>query len=750
MSNGIVEQLKGLEREKARLDNLLAPDPDWQVYHGLINASPGRPETELANEIELPVDVADALGTNRLFQARRKILDAIDLLEDLLARPGAYPDALAPRETPPQAGRQEDAADRSPDSVPRREDVIPAEVSGRFGAPDLATAGAGEAFRTKVKVKSPSPPPGTQSQSETSVSPFSAGDDLTRIEGVDRERALQLRTLGMTTFAAVAGWSQADIARIAHELGVGGDIVSQDWVGQAQRLLEIAPADTLAKRDAGTAAESSNGTPDGEAERIDTDSGPDQLSRAVGDKTAPLSAGISAADVNLDAKASRLVSVDRPVEIEPATDAAGAEDSINDESLVPDVVPGAAIATAIGALAVAANDDQPDDLTQIKGINSADCAFLHRQGIVGFATIADWTAADVKRFRVLLGDPKRISREQWIEQAALLGSAKPTAFTLARAMRVPLVPPPPDSPWERRPPIVAEPDATEASPAHTATGEEHDGSAEPTPTQPPSQAVDRSTPQAGTVPTAEIANEVKTANDVVADADRRQAALNERIARLEQTISTIVMPDLKRPPPEFPNRRDTSAPPQSAAPAMQSSPVTPAVSEPDAENDLDIAPVVLPEPPFNVAPEDANSAAPPLGDEPVDEAEVQIIRIERRQPTPSPVVGAQSGASKMPAAADDSIHDGWSPFDLARRLDRYAPEDETDLEAALRFSTEVEEASVQIIRSEKDQTAADVVPDSADRQSPRPNAHKPEPKATPRKRPERRFLSALTGKPSER
>ena len=94
-------------------------------------------------------------------------------------------------------------------------------------APPVATpaglAGAGAA----VAVAADEP------HSETSK----ADDDLTRIKGVGPKLAAILRDEGVTSFAQIAAWSDADINRIDAKLGrFEGRIRRDDWVAQAGHL----------------------------------------------------------------------------------------------------------------------------------------------------------------------------------------------------------------------------------------------------------------------------------------------------------------------------------------------------------------------------------------------------------------------------------------------------------------------------------------------------------------------------------
>lgn len=65
----------------------------------------------------------------------------------------------------------------------------------------------------------------------------SSGDDLTRIKGLGPKLAALLRSLGVTGFAQIAAWSDADIDRIDAQLGTfAGRIRRDNWVDQAKFL----------------------------------------------------------------------------------------------------------------------------------------------------------------------------------------------------------------------------------------------------------------------------------------------------------------------------------------------------------------------------------------------------------------------------------------------------------------------------------------------------------------------------------
>lgn len=64
-----------------------------------------------------------------------------------------------------------------------------------------------------------------------------AADDLTRIKGLGPKLAVLLGELGVTSYAQIAAWSDADVERIDAELGrFKGRITRDQWIEQAKLL----------------------------------------------------------------------------------------------------------------------------------------------------------------------------------------------------------------------------------------------------------------------------------------------------------------------------------------------------------------------------------------------------------------------------------------------------------------------------------------------------------------------------------
>ncbi len=63
------------------------------------------------------------------------------------------------------------------------------------------------------------------------------GDDLTQIKGLGPKLKTQLNGMGVTSFAQIAGWDDAEIDRVDAQLGrFQGRIRRDDWVEQAKLL----------------------------------------------------------------------------------------------------------------------------------------------------------------------------------------------------------------------------------------------------------------------------------------------------------------------------------------------------------------------------------------------------------------------------------------------------------------------------------------------------------------------------------
>ena len=114
---------------------------------------------------------------------------------------------------------------------------------------DVLTPGAAPAARNSLLVDAPPVValPGAEllggigevvsAAAADSAAATGEGDDLTRIKGLGPKLATLLRGLGITRFAQIAAWSDADVARIDPQLGAfQGRIARDNWIEQARYL----------------------------------------------------------------------------------------------------------------------------------------------------------------------------------------------------------------------------------------------------------------------------------------------------------------------------------------------------------------------------------------------------------------------------------------------------------------------------------------------------------------------------------
>jgi predicted flap endonuclease-1-like 5' DNA nuclease len=306
-----------------------------------------------------------------LIAARAQITAALSALE----RASALPEETAPEPEP---------------SLPRR----PAKPLLGDRIVVIERPVGAETFRTKVKLKGGEGPVASERPRPAAALPrtvASEGDNLTRIRGVTPALAAALAAIGVTGFDDIAGWSAATVRDIAGRLDLGRQISQQNWIEQAALLSRAR----------------SRGHPTAETD-------------------APVSAHVSAevsARVVAIASSTAAAGLDKP---EPSARAAASAS----------VAPLAVIATSASVMQApqlpvpivhSSVVLPPDRLTLIAGLKPAFVGALHAGGVNRWSDIARWHSADVATWQQRLGPSARISRDNWIEQAALLNATGTTA-----------------------------------------------------------------------------------------------------------------------------------------------------------------------------------------------------------------------------------------------------------------------------------------------------------------------------------
>ncbi len=711
MKDGIRNQLEGLDVERKRLEVLMASDPSWAAYREQADGQPTA-SVAAAAEIEqgLSADIVESLRSNRLYNAWRNLLVASDSLRELLGpdendRPDAEP------------GENEGTEIGEGDEI---RSSGPAAVSP---TPEPA------AFRTKLVVKSDQQPaesmgelivsPSPSVEPHTPISQFVATNDITQSRP-DNEALMREMS-----------------ALLARRANAKNQLTTQLAVVSCEPTIENCAAE-----------------PEESAALVAVTEEPSQGSEAV--------------------------------------------------------------------------EELPNELTRIRGVDPEDEEALRSIGFASYAQIAHMTAEQVKSLREVLPQSRRLSQEQWIEQAAILATGQPTSFVRrghrnladclveqpsnptwqSQSLPLPLLPQPEQQPetepaGEAQQPVGAEvetkaaklaEDATSApkpdieelvsllaieaarrsapsQPADTAEPASN-LDAVPNPQDAPSTEADTAEPNDDNVSATELVaapnthvpdlDEPVDPNDGVetreadeTDEPAEHVALSDRIERFERSMTQVALPDLRRPQPfeqqvdRLASRTEPSDPPSLPQSIVVEPPELIETADQAAEERPEIADFD-----WQSEPDDATW----------DEAAVEIVKVAPRE-TPPPAIAAGTVEQRTsqndshlngqhlrqdPADEEVRIEADPTPYDLARRMETLARPTYDEDDQFIRFNGEIEEASVQIIRSndgsappsqsEQQSSEQAVGPQSMNRSSPRASDTAPQ-----TNRSARRFLDALTG-----
>ena len=124
--------------------------------------------------------------------------------------------------------------------------VSAAAVAAITGASVDAPAKPAKAKKAEKPAKAAAPKKAEKPAEEKKAEPKKAapkkaaaskdGDDLTQISGVGPVIVKKLHGEGVTTFAQIAAWSDADVEAIEEKLSFKGRVGREDWIAQAKEL----------------------------------------------------------------------------------------------------------------------------------------------------------------------------------------------------------------------------------------------------------------------------------------------------------------------------------------------------------------------------------------------------------------------------------------------------------------------------------------------------------------------------------
>lgn len=104
-------------------------------------------------------------------------------------------------------------------------------VKAAIGAGSVSGAAITASEKTPAKKA-----PAKKAAAPKKAAKTASGDDLKKISGVGPALEAKLHENGVTSYAQIAGWTDADVAEMDEKLSFGGRIERDDWISQAKEL----------------------------------------------------------------------------------------------------------------------------------------------------------------------------------------------------------------------------------------------------------------------------------------------------------------------------------------------------------------------------------------------------------------------------------------------------------------------------------------------------------------------------------
>lgn len=244
--------------------------------------------------------------------------------------------------------------------------------------------------------------------------------DLKLIRGIDDVTERTFNSQGIWRFAEIARWSAKDVAAANRLLAATNRVQRENWIEQATLLAGGGISDYARRRLRGetvgakpSAAAVPSKTPVRQVPAVAVLA---DAVRAPQARATPAASASAAAAAVAAAAASASRGILAQGERRSAPDVSGSR-------------PAAAAATTPVEPPVVAAVDM---LQRIRGIDAAIERALVGAGVRTYGSIAKWTAEDVARFEMLVGEEGRIGRENWIEQAQILAGGGATQYSRQR------------------------------------------------------------------------------------------------------------------------------------------------------------------------------------------------------------------------------------------------------------------------------------------------------------------------------
>lgn len=417
VDRSVTNRLHILERERERLEAVLAEDPHWQA---LCEIQRRAPETDRPPVVS--ADIVAGLNRSEAFATYRRVVKAIAHIQKM-------------------------------------ETVDPPEASTGHGTPQIPTTHQGDKQEAEQQAQPDKP--------KSRLEPDGRVDDLTAIRQIDRRTAKALNELGVFSFKAVADWDRHDVRAVRDALDLGKRISRENWIEQAAVLHMRTP-------------ERAGMSPDAKLPKTQAQSNPIEVSASPTDEAdasvaieppAVSEPTVPAAQTAVQAQTSLAIEAEQhapeavietaipeapPAALEQSGILAPPEPVAADQTKID--VEAVAATTAVIAIETPSVPEQPTEpmrpalppretfkvgrrprrlpapaarrFSYLSGVSDQMAEALRSAGVTSLNDIAAWSRADVKWFRAILGNDARISHDQWIEQAAVLSKGMWTRHAL--------------------------------------------------------------------------------------------------------------------------------------------------------------------------------------------------------------------------------------------------------------------------------------------------------------------------------
>ncbi|MGC9418395.1 MAG: helix-hairpin-helix domain-containing protein, partial [Rhodovulum sp.] len=98
--------------------------------------------------------------------------------------------------------------------------------------------GAGSVLAAAAPTKPAAKKAASKTDAKPAVKKVAGADDLKQLSGVGPALERKLHEAGVTTFAQIAAWTEADIAEMDEKLSFKGRIEREGWIEQAKKLAD--------------------------------------------------------------------------------------------------------------------------------------------------------------------------------------------------------------------------------------------------------------------------------------------------------------------------------------------------------------------------------------------------------------------------------------------------------------------------------------------------------------------------------